>query len=353
MTERYKKLYPILEKQNIDAILIIQPENRKYFSGFTGSSGYVVVSKQNNHFITDFRYEEQSKRQCIHYEVHVTNMSKNWIAILKDFGYRKIGIEDGFMDVSTYTKIQKELEGVDLIPLGDELTRIRSVKEENEIDCLREAAHIGDQAFTHILDYIKPGISEEDIQLEMEFQMRKRGASGLSFEMIVASGVRSALPHGLASSKIVESGDLLTLDFGCVYNGYCSDMTRTVVVGKANERQKEIYHIVLEAQMKVFDYIKPGESCQKLDSIARDIITAKGYGRYFGHGLGHGVGLQIHELPNVNPQSKTILTENMVITNEPGIYIPDFGGVRIEDLIVVRKDGYETLSQSPKELIEL
>lgn len=353
MNDRFKKVHPVLDEKSLDAVLIIQPENRRYFSGFTGSSGYVVISKKDNHFITDFRYEDQSKKQCVNFEVSVTDMNKNWISILRNFGYKRIGFEDVFMDVATYSKLKEELSGIELVPLGDKLTRIRSVKDEDEIDNLRQAAHIGDNTFTHILNYIKPGMSELDVQLEMEFHMRKQGASGLSFDMIVASGLRSALPHGVASSKIIESGDLLTLDFGCIYNGYCSDMTRTVVVGKATQRQKEIYHVVLEAQLKVYDYIKPGASCQQLDAVAREFIASKGYGKYFGHGLGHGVGLQIHELPNVNPNSKTILMENMVITDEPGIYIPDFGGVRIEDLLVVRKDGYEILSQSSKELIEL
>lgn len=353
MGDRYEKVHRLLEEKNLDGILIYQPENRRYFSGFTGSAGYVAISKQNNYFITDFRYAEQSKKQCQNYQIEVTGADRDWVSILKSFDYKRIGIEDGFMDVATYKKIKKEISTVELIPLGDGLTRIRSVKEESEIDDLRQAAHIGDLAFTHILGVVKPGMSEMDVQMEMEFFMRKQGASGLSFEMIVASGLRSAMPHGVASHKTIQEGDFLTLDFGCIYNGYCSDMTRTIVMGKADDRQKEIYGVVLEAQMKVFDFIKPGADTQKLDKVARDLIISKGYGEFFGHGLGHGVGLEIHELPNVNPKTRTILQENMVITNEPGIYIPDFGGVRIEDLIVVRRDGYEILSQSPKELIEL
>lgn len=353
MNRRYQKLHRVIDEKNLDAVLILQPENRRYFAGFTGSAGYAVVSKSANHFITDFRYAQQSKKQCEGYTVSLTGTDKNWMAILKTFGYGKIGIEDGYMDAATYLKLKKEMPGADFIQLGDTLTRIRSVKEEGEIEDLRMAAQIADQAFTHILGVLRPGMSELEVQLEMEFFMRRQGASGLSFDMIVASGLRSALPHGVASDKIIEKGDFLTLDFGCIYQGYCSDMTRTVVIGQADERQKEIYQTVLDAQMKVFDYIRPGESCKKLDAVARDHIIAKGYGQYFGHGLGHGVGLEIHELPNVNPQSQTILEENMVITNEPGIYIPDFGGVRIEDLIVVRREGYELLSHSPKQLIEV
>jgi Xaa-Pro aminopeptidase len=192
-----------------------------------------------------------------------------------------------------------------------------------------------------------------DVALELEYFMKKKGATGLSFDSIVASGKRSSLPHGVASDKIIEDGDFLTLDFGCVYNGYCSDMTRTIVVGKASERQKEIYNIVLNAQMRALENIKPGMTGFELDKIARDVIIDAGYGEYFGHGLGHGVGLEVHEMPNVNPNAQNTLLPGMIITDEPGIYIPDFGGVRIEDLIVITINGYEVLSSSTKKLIEL
>jgi len=183
--------------------------------------------------------------------------------------------------------------------------------------------------------------------------MKKRGASKLSFESIVASGKRSSLPHGVASNKIIEDGDMITLDFGCIYNGYCSDMTRTLVLGKANNKQKEIYNVVLEAQKTSLAAIKPGITGEELDTIARNIISEKGYGQYFGHGLGHGVGLEVHELPHVNVRGKVPMEPGMMITIEPGIYIPDFGGVRIEDLVLVTEDGYKVLSNSTKDLIEL
>jgi len=215
------------------------------------------------------------------------------------------------------------------------------------------AARIADKAFNRICKLIKPGITERDIALELEFYMKKLGATSTSFTSIVASGERSALPHGTATDKKIKEGEFLTLDFGCVYNGYCSDMTRTVVIGKANERQREIYSVVLEAQEKALKYIKPGVKGCDVDRVARDIIKEKGFGQYFGHGLGHSLGLEIHESPRLSPTSNDILQEGMVVTDEPGIYIPDFGGVRIEDLVLVTATGFEVLSNSPKELIEL
>ncbi|MGP1406292.1 M24 family metallopeptidase, partial [Filifactor alocis] len=230
---------------------------------------------------------------------------------------------------------------------------LRAVKDEEEIDNLRQAAAIADKGFLHVLDIVKPGMTEKELALELEFFMRKQGASGLSFTTIVASGIRSSMPHGVASDKVIEKNDMLTLDFGCMYNGYCSDMTRTFVVGTADERQKELYNIVLETQLKVLEAIKPGARCKEIDALSREIIGGYGYGEFYGHGLGHGVGLEIHELPVLNGTSEFVLEENMVVTDEPGIYLPDFGGVRIEDTVLVTKDGYDLISRSTKEFIEI
>ena len=226
------------------------------------------------------------------------------------------------------------------------------IKYPEEIDFIRKSASIADEAFQYICNYIKPGLSEKEIAIELEMKMKKQGASALSFEPIVASGVRSALPHGVASDKKLEKGDLLVLDFGCIYNGYCSDMTRTVILGKANQRQKEIYDIVLHAQMSALESIQPYILSKEVDKVARDIITQKGYGNNFGHGLGHGVGLEIHETPKLSPSGEMQLEKDMVITVEPGIYIPGFGGIRIEDLVVITDKGKEILSKF-EQLIEL
>jgi len=230
--------------------------------------------------------------------------------------------------------------------------KIRMIKDEAEIDKIREAVRITDVAFNHIRDYIKVGSIERDIALELEFFMKKEGASKNAFDFIVASGKRSALPHGVASTKQLEEGDFLTMDFGTVYQGYHSDMTRTVVVGKQpDKKQEEIYQTVLKAQQKATEVVKAGVKGSEVDKVARDIITKAGYGDYFGHGLGHSLGLEIHENPRLSPRDDTKLESGMVVTVEPGIYLPDWSGVRIEDTVVVREDGCEVLTSSPKELL--
>jgi len=227
------------------------------------------------------------------------------------------------------------------------------IKASWEIERISKAEAIGDMAFSHILGYIKEGVSERDIAAELEYFMKKQGAEKTSFDTIVISGKKTSMPHGTPDDKKIENGDFVTLDFGCVYEGYCSDMTRTVAVGKADERQKEIYNIVLEAQLTGLNAIKSGVVCKNADEMARNVIEKAGYGKYFGHSLGHGVGLMIHELPNLSPKSEMMLEDNMVVSCEPGIYIPDFGGVRIEDLVVVSGEKCTILSKSQKNLIEI
>ncbi|WP_099190392.1 M24 family metallopeptidase [Tepidibacter mesophilus] len=350
---RINKLREHMKNSDLDAVLIYKAENRRYLSHFTGTTGYVLITKDKNLFFTDFRYIQQATNQCENFEIVEISREKPVTDFLKDMNIKNLGFEDDYMDFSTYSRFSKELENINFVPLKGHMLALRAIKDAQEIDIIRKAASIADEAFSHILTFIKPGVCEIDVALELEYFMKKKGATGLSFDSIVASGKRSSLPHGVASDKIIEEGDFLTLDFGCVYNGYCSDMTRTIVVGKASDRQKEIYNIVLNAQMRALENIKPGMTGFELDKIARDAITDAGYGEYFGHGLGHGVGLEVHEMPNVNPNAQNTLLPGMIITDEPGIYIPDFGGVRIEDLIVITIDGYEVLSNSTKELIEL
>ena len=343
----------LLTQLNADALLACKPENRRYFSGFTGTSGYVLIMPEAQWFITDFRYTEQAKAQCPGFEIQLHNTERPLEAILKEAGLKTLAFEDQYVTYQFYKNLSDKLPDLTLIPAGAEMEALRLVKEDWEIEKITKAARIADQAFEHILGYIRPGVSERDVALELEIYMKKLGASGLSFETIAASGVRSAMPHGVASGKLIEEGDLLTLDFGCVYEGYCSDMTRTLVVGTASEKQKEIYGVVLEAQEQALAAIREGINGVDVDKIARDVISSRGYGDYFGHGLGHGVGLEIHEEPRLSPTGVKTLMENMVVTDEPGIYLPGFGGVRIEDLVVVKKDGCEVLSRAPKHLIEL
>lgn len=353
MNNRVNNLRVEMNNLGLDAIIIYNPENRRYISGFTGSTGYVLITHTQSIFYTDFRYLTQSSSQCEGFEIVEISKTVSVTDHLNKINIKRLGFEDEFMNVSTFNKFKEELAGSDLIPIKDIITTLRSVKDENEIHCIEMAAKITDEAFTHILTYIKPGMKERDIEIELEYFMKKRGAEKGSFEFIVASGERSALPHGIASDKIIEIGDFLTLDFGCIYNGYCSDMTRTVIVGKANEKQKEIYNVVLKAQLEALKAIKPNALGKEIDKVARDIIEKEGYKENFGHGLGHGVGLEIHELPNVNSIGTSPIKAGMVLTDEPGIYISGFGGVRIEDLVLVTEHGYRLLSNSCKDLIEL
>jgi len=353
MKDRITALRNELEENSLDAVLVFKNENRRYISGFTGTSGYVIITEKSAYFITDFRYIGQATDQCQGYEIIEHNNDKSIFNIINSLGIKKIGFEEDFVTYSQYTEFKDKLDHVTLLPLNGSINKLRKYKDENEIEDIAMAAYITDEAFGYICEFIKPAVSERNIAMELENFMRRKGASKISFDIIVASGVRSALPHGVASEKLVEKGDFVTMDFGCVYNGYCSDMTRTIVVGQANEKQKKIYNTVLETQLKALDAIRPGITGFEVDKVARDIITEKGYGDYFGHGLGHGVGLEIHEAPRLSPLGKDTLAQGMVVTVEPGIYIPDFGGVRIEDLLVVTEESHRILSKSPKQLIEL
>lgn len=339
--------------ENNEAILIVKPENRYYLSGFTGSFGYVLFLKNEKRFITDFRYDSQARNQCLNFEICMVNKEYTIFEYLKDQNLDTLYIEKSGVTVDFLEKLQSVSSISKFKNIDENIGMKRIVKTDSEVSLIKKAQSFADKAFDHILGFIEPGISEKEIAAELEYIMAKNGASGKSFNTIVASGLRSSMPHGVASDKLVESGDFITMDFGCVYNGYCSDMTRTVVLGKASEEQRKIYNIVLEAQMKAFDKIRPGVRCSEIDDIARSIIDVYGYKENFGHGLGHGVGVEIHEAPTLSKVSDDVLKSGMIITNEPGIYIKDFGGVRIEDLIHVTDNGYEILSKSPKDLIEL
>ena len=353
--ERVDSLRQLMPASRLDGVLAYSNENRRYLSGFTGSTGFVVIGKNIAGFITDFRYMEQAAKQCNGFEIVIqsNNLMEKIAETLRKAGIRRLGIEEDFMTVGFCEDLKRALPGIELLPARSIFAKLRITKDASEVESIRKAADIADEAFKQLLGYIKPGLRETEVALELEYYMRKNGASATSFDSIVASGVRSSLPHGVASEKIIKTGEFLTLDFGCVYNGYCSDMTRTVFIGKAAEKHRRIYDLVLKAQVAALEGIKPGVTGKSVDRIARDIISAEGFGEYFGHGLGHGVGLAVHEDPRLSVLGENILEAGMIVTDEPGIYIPDFGGVRIEDLVLVTEKGAETLSKSPKELIEL
>ncbi len=341
---------------DLDAVLIQSPENRRYFSGFTGTFGYLIVSKSDVWFLTDSRYTEQAKEQAPHCKLIKLERygPETSIRLLcEQAGIVVLGFEGNRLPYATYAKLSKHFGRANLVDVGVQIDGFRRIKDASEIALLRRAESIGDEAFVHICQFIKPGMRERDIALELEFTMRRLGASGLSFETIVASGVRSAMPHGVASDKRIESGDLIVMDYGCVYDGYCSDMTRTIAVGDPGEELRKLYELVRNTQATCLQAIHAGVIGKDIHQIAVDCFAEAGYGDYFGHGLGHAVGLEIHEEPRFSGAEKGSIEAGVCITVEPGLYLPGRGGVRIEDMIVVTKDGYDNLTASPKELIIL
>lgn len=352
--EKLRKLRQSIAELNIEAILLTSEYNRRYMTGFTGTAGVAIITQEHAVFITDFRYTQQAQKELVGFEIvqHSKPIMEEVGAQLEKLNIKSVGFEKDHMSYAMFEIYQKAIKA-DLIPVSGLVEKIRLIKTEQEIKILKAAANIADAAFEHIIMYIKPGKTELEVSNELEFFMRKQGASSSSFDIIVASGLRSALPHGVATDKIIETGDFVTLDFGALYNGYVSDLTRTVSVGEPSNELKEIYQIVLDAQLKSLAEIKPGMSGIEADAVARDYIKAKGYGDAFGHSLGHGIGLEVHEGPGLSFRSETILEEGMVITIEPGIYVPEIGGVRIEDDTIVTSSGNEKLTHSTKELLIL
>lgn len=352
------KLKNFLEIYNIDALLISSQYSLRYFTGFSGTTGIALAFKEKRFFFTDFRYVAQAKEQVEAKGFVVVKVERGAIdalaEYLKNSGIKKLGIEDKYLTLSQYVEYKEKFEGISFVTLGEALDKVRMVKTQEEIEYIKKAVDIGDKVFENILSEIKEGVSEKHLAALMEFEIKKLGGDGTSFETIVASNERSALPHGVASDKLLAKEGFVKFDFGVYYNGYVSDMTRTVYLGEnPSKKHLEIYNIVLEAQRLACNSVKAGMKCSDLDKIARDYISEKGYGDNFGHGLGHGIGVYIHEFPSLNGKSDIILQEGMVITIEPGIYIDGFGGVRIEDDVVVRKDYGEILNKTPKELLIL
>lgn len=351
-----KKIERLLDTLQMDAMLVTDPYNMRYLSGFRGGEGVLYLSGTQKVLITDSRYTQAAEEEtdfCVKEENRVHKRTKLLKKCMEQDGAEILGYEDRSMLCAEFAHLKDAFSTVTWKPLEDSLENLRQIKTPEELQALRKAESIGDAAFAVILNELKPGMTELEVAARLEYEMKSRGAQGTSFDTIVASGLHSSMPHAIPDEKKLATGDFITMDFGCIYKGYCSDMTRTVVLGKANEKQKEIYQLVLRAQEAALHGICAGACCCDVDQIARDIIKQAGYGEYFGHGLGHSVGLFIHERPALSPADQTVLQPNMIETVEPGIYIPGFGGVRIEDLVVVTENGYENLTKSPKELIEL
>lgn len=348
---KLQKLRTEMEQQQIESFLITSEYNLRYITGFTGSSGLALVTQDKAFFITDFRYTEQAAEQAQGFEViqAKTNLLEEAAGTVKQQGIKTVAFEQDFVTYASFLQYEEKMEAV-LKPVSGIIEGIRMIKTPEEVEILKAAAKIADAAYEHICGFIKAGQTELEVSNELEFFMRRQGATSSSFDTIVASGLRSALPHGVATDKVIEQGDMITLDYGALYNGYISDITRTVAVGEPSEKMKEIYQTVLDAQMLGVEKIGPGMTGIEADAIARDYIGSKGYGEAFGHSTGHGIGLEVHEGPGLSSKSQTVLEPGMAVTVEPGIYLPGIGGVRIEDDILITESGNVRLTNSTKEL---
>jgi Xaa-Pro aminopeptidase len=334
-----------------DALLVTAPANVRYLSGFrTPEDGRVLVTEERTLLLTDARYTVQAEEES---RLSVEILPRDWLGELpRLLGGRRLAIEAEVLSYAAFKRLQ-ELLGAEPVASESLVSDLRLVKEPAEIDLMRQAATLTDQAYGHILDFLKAGRREVEVALELERFMRLRGAESKSFEIIVASGPRGAMPHGVASNKAIERGELVTLDFGARVMGYHADMTRTVAVGETADRLRELYDATLRAQEAALEAVAPGKDTKAIDAIARDALGEAGLADYFAHGLGHGVGLSIHEGPSLNQHTSQPLEAGMTVTIEPGVYLPDVGGVRIEDLVVVTPSGCERLSESPKGWLQL
>ncbi|MCB8816517.1 M24 family metallopeptidase [Desulfosporosinus shakirovi] len=348
---RLQQMRQQMHNGNIDAYVVMRPENGRYLSGFSGGETTLYITLEKAFLLTDFRYIEQAKAQAPEFEI--IDAGQDHFTTLSEVGQQaqRVGFEGDFITYADFGKLKDAFSQAELISLPDLVSHLRSIKDSSEIELIRQAVKIADMAFDEALKTIEIGQTEEEIGLNLEFSMRRAGASGGSFEFIVASGVRSAMPHGTASSKRVQLGEFLTMDFGAIYQGYCSDITRTVFIGDPEDKHRQVYATVLAAQRAGIQAVAPGRTGKEVDAVARAMIEKAGYGDYFGHGLGHSVGLAIHEGPNLNKREERLLEPGMVITVEPGIYIPNWGGVRIEDIVLVTENGCEVLTKAPKEFI--
>lgn len=354
----FQKIAAQLQAHQLDAMLLTGEANRFYASGFhsTGTDGVALVTPQKSYYFTDSRYTEAAQRYVQGAEIREIGGGRGYAVlikeVLKDQGIRRLGFEDAYMTVRDHAHYEKNLK-CELVPATELLWDLRRVKDEEELDAMVAAQRIAEKALTQILEEIRPGVTEKEIAARLQYLMLHFGAQDMSFDPIVVSGPNGSLPHGVPGERVIESGDFVTMDFGCIYHGYCSDMTRTVAVGFATEEMQRIYQIVLAAQQAGIAAARAGVTGKEVDAAARSIISAAGYGSYFGHSFGHGVGVEIHESPSASPSYDTALPAGAVISAEPGIYLPGKLGVRIEDVILITQEGCRNLTKAPKELIIL
>ncbi len=351
MMARVEKLRELMKENNLQGFLVTSPYNLRYLTNFTGTTGLAMITLDKAFFVTDFRYTEQAAEQATGFTIvkNTGHIFDEVADLAERLQLDNLAFEETQVSFADYSLLE-EILPCELVPVMGLIEELREVKDEEEVAIIEKACAIADQGFAFVLEMIKPGMTEIEVANQLDFFMRSKGASGVSFETIVASGLRSAMPHGVASHKVIEKGELITLDFGCYYEGYVSDMTRTFAIGSIQPKLKEIYDIVLEAQLAATEAVKPGVTAGELDDIARGVITKAGYGEYFNHRLGHGIGTTVHEYPSLVHGNDLVIEEGMCFSIEPGIYIPGKVGVRIEDCLHVTKTGSEPFTKTTKEL---
>jgi len=353
--QRLEKLRTSIAEQGLDAVLVSQPENIRYLSGFTGSSGWLLISPTKAILATDFRYTEQAKRESTGFEIfQIKQDLHSWLpGLVADLGCHKLGFEANSVSYETYRKLTEAIQAkqihIELAATTGLVERIRSVKEPEELKSIMHAAELADAAFEKAKTIIRPGMTEKEAAWQIEKLLREAGSEELPFEIILASGANAALPHARSTDKAIQLGEPVLIDMGARINGYCSDFTRTLFLGAADKSFREIYNIVLKAQCTAIERIEAGMAASQADRLARSVIEEAGYGGAFGHGLGHGVGLAVHELPTLNATSSDLLVEGMVFTVEPGIYLAGQAGVRIEDMVVLENGRARVLTKAKKD----
>ncbi len=355
MQTRLSTFVAQLPEREVDAILVSGAENRRYLSGFSGSAGFLYITGDRAHLATDFRYTEQATAQASHFNVEQVRVGWDWLLTqLKETGAKRVGFESPAMTVGTYNSLMgainedSDLSGVELVPISDLADGQRSIKDGEELVLLQRAIDASDIAMEKVCPTITEGMTEREVAWRMEMAMRDAGADGISFDTIVAAGPNGAMAHHMPTDKVIQRGEAIVIDMGAKVGGYCSDITRTVVVGEPDEMFHKIYGIVLDAQLTAIDKVRTGMNGEEADGLARDVIANAGYGDNFGHSLGHGVGLAVHENPRVSPRSQDPLDVNSVFTVEPGIYLSGWGGVRIEDIVILGEGGATPLSKASK-----
>ncbi|QXE91498.1 aminopeptidase P family protein [Geomonas subterranea] len=343
-----------LKRLDAELLLILNLSNIRYLTGFTGSEALLIISPEDGWFLTDSRYTSQAGAEVTGAKViEFSNRMDTLAELLLQSGATRVAFEAGSTTVAFYQELCGRTPEIEYLNADSELAGLRTVKDAGELEILERVAAIASESLLETVARLKPGMTESEVAWMLEVAMRERGAEGKSFDFIVASGERGALPHGRASGKKLVAGELVTIDYGAIYRGYCSDETVTVCLGEPDPKQREVYETVLAAQRAAMEAVHPGLSFRDVDAKARDYIAGKGFGEYFGHGLGHGVGIDIHEHPTASPRSKHVIQEGMVFTIEPGIYIPGWGGVRIEDTVVVEQNCCRPITRVPKELMIL